>query len=179
MRRNGVSLSVSLKKREVWWFVETYLHEDEFKYALSKATHWAYIYHDMDDCEPHYHILLHYDNARSGNAVLRDFVGNQNSFIEKSVSPIASYEYLTHKNDPDKYQYCDSCIVSHNPVYWEHFLPDVRDRTQLDFLEDLLSTKELDIVLMAKRYGRDFIKNYKAYMDFRHEVFIRERFNNG
>lgn len=188
MRRNSSSINESLKsssineslkKREVWWFVESYLQESEFQYALSKATHWAYIYHDKDDNEPHYHILLHYDNARSGNAVLRDFVGYQNSFIERCENgPQVCYEYLTHLNDPDKYQYNPDRIVSHNPIYWEHFLPSVRDRTQTDFIEDLLSSNELDIVYMAKKYGRDFIKNYKAYMDFRHEVKMFERFKN-
>ena len=165
-----------LKKRGVWWFLESYNSPSDFDYGLSKASHWAYIYHDCDLYDdgslvaPHYHILLHYDNARSGLAVLRDFVGKQNTFVQRADSPVACYEYLTHKNDLDKMQYPDSRIVSHNPVYWEHSLPSVRDRTQADFIEDLLSDDELDLVYMARKYGRDFIKNYRSYLDFRYEV---------
>lgn len=176
----GVALNKYLKKRNVWWFAETYLEPCEFEYALSKATHWAYIYHDKDVSadgrlkEPHYHILLHYDNSRTGFAVLRDFVGRQNTFVKdvyKNSSPVICYEYLTHDNDVDKYHYSKANIVSHNPVYWEHFLPSVRDRTQTDFLEDLLQTDtDLDLREMAKKYGRDFIKNYRTYIEFRNEV---------
>lgn len=168
-----------LKKREVWWFVETYLPESDIQYALSKATHWAYIYHDMDNNEPHFHVLLHYDNARSGNAVLRDFVGWQNTFIERCHNgPVVCYEYLTHQNDPDKYQYSSERIISHNPVYWEHFIPDVRNRPEADFIEDLVYSEKLDLVYMAKKYGRDFIKNHKSYLDFRYTVRLGMRFNN-
>lgn len=182
-RRNNTSYDV-LKCRRSWWDIITYLQESEFQYALSKATHWAYIYHDCDVNdngelkEPHWHILLNFDNARSGNAVLKDFVGYQNTraYNMDETSPIERYEYLTHLNDPDKYQYSSSRIVCDNPVYWEHFLPSVRDRTQADFIEDLLQDEELDIVYMARKYGRDFIKNYKSYMEFRNEVIIRERF---
>ena len=50
-------------------------------------------------------------------------------------------------------------------------MPSVRDRTQTDFLEDLLQTDtDLDLREMAKKYGRDFIKNYRTYIEFRNEV---------
>lgn len=179
-----VSKVKGVRARSYWWSCITYCQEQEFEFALSQSQHWAYIYHDCDEGkEPHYHVLLHFDYQKTGTAVLNYFRGFANTQVEPcysnkkgEVNPIGCYEYLTHKNDPDKYQYSSSRIVSHNPIYWEHFIPSVRDRTQTDFIEDLLSSNELDIVYMAKKYGRDFIKNYKAYMEFRHEVKMFERF---
>ena len=168
-----------LKHRDTWWFAETYLQENEFQYALSKASHWAYIFHDQDDNVPHYHVLLHYENARSGSAVLKDFVGYQNTFVKRCEhGAVVCYEYLTHKNDPDKYQYNADRIISHNPVYWSHFIPDIRDRTDTDFIEDLLNSEKLDYYKMAKKYGRDFMKNWRNYVDFRDEVLFQRRINN-
>lgn len=167
---DNVKRDASYRRRSTWFFCMTYAKPCEFKFALEKATHWAYIYHDRDENEPHFHILLHFDNARTGFALLNDFHSTANTFIESKVSPVDSYEYLYHANHPDKYQYDKSLIVSHNPVYWEHFLPSVRDRTQTDFIEDLLNSSDLDLVYMAKKYGRDFIKNYRTYIEFRNDV---------
>lgn len=175
-RKLPKSVVEELRQRAGNWFIETYLSPAEFHYALDKMSHWAYIYHDRDYKddgtlkEPHYHIVARYSNFRTGFAVLKDFVGNQNSFCEKCKSLQASYDYLTHKNEPDKTLYDDIEIVHHNPVYWESFIPSVRDRTSLDLVEDLLSESALDLREMAKKYGRDFIKNYKAYLDFRETV---------
>ena len=176
MEKLPSSVDKKLRRRCVWWFVETYVPSCDFEYALNKASHWAYIYHDRDKCEPHYHVLLHYDNARTGYAVLKDFAHIQNSMAESTDSPVSCYEYLTHANDVDKFQYPSSDIVCHNPIYWEHFLPSVRDRTQVDFIDDLLNDDDIDLSYMARKYGRDFIKNYKAYLDFRREVLFRERY---
>ena len=176
---NKLSSVKDLRERGVWWFVESYLSEYEFRPSLDKASHWAYILHDCDDCEPHYHILLHYSNSRTGLSVLRDFIGYQNTRVEKCISPIACYEYLTHKNCPEKYQYAISRVISHNPVYWERFLPSVRDRTtdkvDTDFIEDLLFGVELNYLEMAKKYGRDFIKNWRSYEDFREQCLWQIR----
>lgn len=178
---NKLSSVKDLRERGVWWFVESYLNECDFKPSLSKASHWAYILHDCDDCEPHYHILIHYSNSRTGLSVLRDFIGFQNTRVEKCISPLACYEYLTHKNTPEKYQYSSSRIVTHNPIYWEHFIPSIRDRTndkiETDFIEDLLNSEKLDYYTMAKKYGRDFMKNWRSYIDFREEVLWQRRAN--
>lgn len=159
------------RKRCVWWFAMSYALPAEFANALNKADKYAYIYHDKDvDTEPHYHVLLHFENARSGFAVLKDFVSTQNTMLEAVTSPISSYEYLYHLNDPDKFQYDKSEIICHNPVFWEHFLPSIRDRNEVDFLDDLLNVYDFDLKDMAKKYGRDFIKNFRSYLDFRESV---------
>ena len=182
-----------LRKRGVWFNVMTYAPAEVIEYACSRALHWAYIYHNRDTFdildikdgvseeqlgalkEPHYHVLLHYDIARSGLAVLKDFPSEQNTRVEIADQPIASYEYLTHKNHPNKYQYNDYEIISHNRDYWVAHLPRARDRPsntdlEADFISDLLGEKEPDLVYMARKYGRDFIKNHRSYLDFRDAV---------
>ena len=167
------------RRRSTWFFLMTYSSPEEFQTLLDKSTHFAYAYHDKDDNEPHYHVLVHFESARTGYACIKDIKSSSNTFLEEASNPVACYEYLTHKNDLDKYQYTDDIIISHNPVYWKNYLPSVRDRPkadlEADFLEDLISPDVLDLVYMAKKYGRDFIKNYRSYLDFRNEVAPRTR----
>ena len=69
----------------------------------STFNHYAYIMHDKDNEEqPHYHICLEYKNARTFTQVKAMFEG---AHVEEMEYKNMSYQYLIHKNDPDKYQY--------------------------------------------------------------------------
>lgn len=174
-------MSKSKSKRCYWISLICYSAPNTFKPLLDISTHWAYAYHDLDVDkegklkEPHYHILVHFKQARSPNSCIRYILSKQNVFGEECVSPLGAFEYLFHKNDPDKYQYDKSIVITHNPVYWDRFLPDIRDRTNIDFVEDLFTG--VDMLTMAKRYGRDYMKNYRAYEDFIDEVKFRQSRN--
>lgn len=163
-----------------WHSLVVYSAPNTFKPLLDRATHWAYAYHDLDKDDdgelkpPHYHLLLHFKTACSVNSCIKYILSKQNVFGEECVSPHGAFEYLWHKNNPEKYQYDRSVVVTHNAVYWDRFLPDIRDRTNIDFIEDLLNG--VDMVTMAKRYGRDYMKNYRAYEDFVEESKRRERY---
>lgn len=84
----------------------------------------------------------------------------QNVFCEYVVNRARMWNYLTHKDDPDKYQYQET------DIYYE---PECRQKFKglrgdnLDFLEDLetLSPRQLAIT-----YGRDYMKNYRQYNEF-------------
>ena len=65
--------------------------------------HYAYVLHDKDNEEqPHYHLCLEYKNARTFTQVKAMFEG---AHVEEMEYKNMSYQYLIHKNDPDKYQY--------------------------------------------------------------------------
>ncbi len=69
----------------------------------STFKHYAYIMHDKDNEEqPHYHLCLEYKNARTFTQVKTMFEG---AHVEEMEYKNISYQYLIHKNDPDKYQY--------------------------------------------------------------------------
>ena len=69
----------------------------------STFKHYAYILHDKDNEEqPHYHLCLEYKNARTFTQVKAMFEG---AHIEEMEYKNMSYQYLIHKNNPEKYQY--------------------------------------------------------------------------
>lgn len=47
------------------WSLVTYAQPNEFERLLKSAKHWAWIYHDKDDKEPHYHIYVSFATKRA------------------------------------------------------------------------------------------------------------------
>jgi hypothetical protein len=87
----------------------------------------------------------------------------------KGDSVAEKYAYLTHKLDKTKHQYSDEDIVSDDKAYWSQVLSDSRNAELREdgnemFLCDLFTLSDIKL---AKRYGRDFIRNYNSYTDFK------------
>ena len=148
---------------------------------------YAFIYHDKDiylndiiddkthevihrkgDFKtPHFHIYLRLKTDREPDEIKRwfmpkgllDFNGlPYNCLSQKVKSSVACFDYLTHKNDPEKYQYSENDIISYNI---DSVLENDAIDNSIDIVEDMLSgfsTREL-----VKRYGRDFIYHYNCY----------------
>lgn len=142
----------------------TYLSEEEIVSVLnnhsSSVVAYAYIYHDRDNVEPHYHLVLRLSSSWTSSAVLKWFKGfPQNSFIQIVHDRSAIVQYLTHENESDKFHYSQSDIVDAG-------LSDIcssseADNLGLDIVEDIVSgvpTREL-----VRRYGRDFIIHSASY----------------
>ena len=82
----------------------------------STFKHYAYIMHDKDNEEqPHYHLCLEYKNARTFTQVKLMFEG---AHIEEMEYKNMSYQYLIHKNDPDKYQYSIDNVMTLEKDYY-------------------------------------------------------------
>lgn len=153
---------------------------------LKNIKSYAFIYHDKDiyfndilddkneiihkkgDLKtPHYHIYLKLKSNRYADEIKRWFMPKElkdenglpyNCLSQKVKSSVACIDYLTHKNEPDKYQYSESDIISYNI---ESVLDNDAIDNSIDIVEDMLtgfSTREL-----VKRYGRDFIYHYSSY----------------
>lgn len=148
---------------------------------------YAFIYHDKDiylndilddktneiihkkgDLKtPHYHIYLRLKVSREPDEIKRWFMPKgladdnglpYNCLSQKVKSSVACIEYLTHKNEPEKYQYSENDIISYNI---DSVLENDAIDNSIDIVEDMLSgfsTREL-----VKRYGRDFIYHYSSY----------------
>lgn len=148
---------------------------------------YAFIYHDKDlylndilddntneiihkkgDLKtPHYHIYLRLKTDREPDEIKRWFMPKgliddnglpYNCLSQKVKSSVACIEYLTHKNEPEKYQYSENDIISYNI---DSVLENDAIDNSIDIVEDMLSgfsTREL-----VKRYGRDFIYHYSSY----------------
>ena len=117
---------MSLQKHRYWWFI---------LYPESAPLDWKDILkfrglpcaisplHEFDikDYEtgelkkPHHHIILAYSGPTTFQNVKRLTVDELSSTIPKALDCVRPpYEYLTHKNDPDKYQYSADDILHIN-----------------------------------------------------------------
>lgn len=72
---------------------------------------YAYICHDKDDAEVHYHYYVEFLNPRSISALAKELNIPEN-MIEQVYSKKGILTYLTHDNANDKHHYDKSEIIS-------------------------------------------------------------------
>lgn len=156
------------------------------KYSV-RISHYAYIVHDKDVYQedlkdndgnyvhrageiekPHIHLLVDFYNAHTPNAVKKLFTTELDKpRVERVVDKVAQYEYLIHKNDPDKYQYNKVYIISDDIDYYEKLsiVGEKRDSDDkaVSIVNDILAG--ISPRILMHRYGRDFIIHYNQYKD--------------
>lgn len=147
----------------------TYLSETQLQEVLHvHDVRWfAYAYHDKDvkedgsPKESHCHVVLVTENSHTETAVKRWFTGyldetNQiiNTRVQQCVDLEGSYRYLTHLDNPDKFQYDSSVVVcSDEPNFETLEQPDI-----VNAVMELIQGDNLESVM--KRYGRDFVMHF-------------------
>lgn len=157
------------------WFIVTYNDIANLKPLLDTATKYAYIKHDKDIAQPHYHIMLYTVREISFNQ-LKTIVNScynpnkQNTFYQPIKDKKIAFRYLTHKDNPDKYQYNDSEIVC-TDINFFSLEKSVKDFTEL--LDDIL--KRVSLRDMAKKWGRDFIINRLKYVEYANLMSVQEK----
>lgn len=145
----------------------TYNPPSDFEPLLNKARRWAYIYHDKDESEPHYHIYARFDNALTRDGVLRLVKGSQNTFAEiLKTTEKDILSYFLHENK-DKFQYNKTSIV-----FSDNFEKPEPDSDSECLIDDILSGMSLRS--LASKYGRDFMKNFRSYYSFATLVYEQE-----
>lgn len=171
---------------------------DVFSRKANQIKHYAYILHDMDketDGTPkqaHYHIIVCLQNNVNLTTFQNWFKGyfdndgkSVNTLVQIAGSVSVCYRYLTHKDDPDKYQYNDCLVTSTNPSFFEDEIQCESDPVW-GYVEMILSGKSLREV--AQIGGRDFIYHYSAIrvlvddiiaQEERQIKYIERKFNNG
>lgn len=172
--------------------VITYASIDELRPVLMSVKHYCYIEHNKDNNEPHKHLLLAYVHDKSANALLKELKGLslQNSFVEPIKKGSAMLEYLTHTNQPNKYQYSETDIVYDSKEYWLDIFVDEHEKmlalaeekkqqeeakalSEREFIDDLIESR-LSHKEMAYKYGRDYIRNCRSYLEFKRLVEAEE-----
>lgn len=156
------------------WFIVTYNDIENLKPLLDTATKYAYIKHDKDKTQAHYHIMLYTVREISFNQ-LKTIVNScvnpekQNTFYQPIKDKKMAFRYLTHKDNPDKYQYNDSEVVCTDLSFFS-LEKTVKDFTEL--LDDIINRVSLRD--MAKKWGRDYIINRDKYNIYANLVCIQE-----
>lgn len=162
--------------------LELYASPEHWGKLLTSATNYAYILHDKDLCDdgtlipPHYHVLLHFPNAKTKSAIRKlteiDKTEDKTMLSEKLDNLHGAFKYLTHDTkkavEDKKHKYDESEIVTNDLLYWlESAKEEIKPHQE--FLDDLLND-DFSHYNLACKYGRDYMKNYRSYTDFAREV---------
>lgn len=106
----------------------------------------------------HYHIILTYPGPTTYNAV-KSFTDSLNQPIPQPLESVQGYyRYLTHEDNPDKYQYDKSDIVPVNGF-------DIHDYIEMSKTEAMKIIKDIQQVIIAVD-----IREYSDLLDYLLEV---------
>lgn len=137
------------------------LYEEKYDANLLANYNAIWIRHDKDlkesgeDDEPHYHIIIKLKNARTINAIAKDF-DIRATLVEPIKSMNTSLKYLIHYGYDDKYQY---------PVEEVSYTDKKLYDKLLKLIENDTPESEKALSLM------DFITEYKGNLSYM--VFFR------
>lgn len=165
-------------RTRLWTIIAYPTEADLFRLKMDNhITTYAYIIHDKDVLpdgnpkEKHAHILLSLSDAKTFTQVLgwlkREVIcSGGNIFAQPLKSREKAERYLTHADNPEKYQYPKDAIVTNNSLYWEEpgdTNQESPEELNARFLNDLMFCTPIEL---ARRYGRDYIKNFDRYHGF-------------
>lgn len=165
------------QKRIYTHCIITYASEKEFSKLLQSAQQWAWIKHDRDEVDPHYHILACFRPPKSINAVRKLVQSNQNTLSQELNGTVDDMlTYFTHEEESGKELYSAEEIHYSDVSYWQKRREqDCADEFEQNetFLQALMSD-EFSLYKMAYQYGKDFIRYHEQYLKFR-QMLIQER----
>lgn len=159
-------------KRYYTHSVISYATLDEIKPLLATAKHWAYICHDKDITDKHYHVLLTFHRAKSFEWVRKQVISDQNTFTTTVKGDIDDVlNYFTHEGLEGKARYNVEDIEYDDIDYWNkrRGTGEVEENKNDEFVDDLIS-KHYSVEYMARKYGRDYIKNWERYESARNKM---------
>lgn len=109
------------------WCIQLYKESDDYNTdtLLAKIrdfAEWYYILHDRDiDADtgelkkPHYHIVCSTGANTTDSAISKRLDGLSVQWIRKTKNKVGAKRYLIHADDPDKFQYSVSDVLSSVP----------------------------------------------------------------
>lgn len=160
-------------KRYTSFFVTCYELDGIKQFLQNTALEtWAYVCHDKDllpDGTPkeiHFHLMFRCSQSSRIRITAFKKCFEQNVIVERIRNATLAFEYLTHKNDPDKHQYSTSDVRSFTEAGKREFFVSKDEYNELcnqSFINDLETCSMRE---MALKYGRDFMKNFSRYETF-------------
>ena len=161
-------------------FIRTYSPREEVEAFVNSIDfdEYAFIFHDKDLKEngelkePHFHILVYRkDGFRLTNAVN---CFSQNTLVQPARSRCKSYDYLTHKNNPDKAQYSPTAISEYHRCEKNTFVHTTAEIRESQFAQMMVDLRQLTRYELACKYGRDYMLNCDRYHRFMEKVEFDE-----
>lgn len=181
---------ISPQERSLNWFLRTYLPPEDIIHRVRGLKEYAYILHNKDiksDGTPdveHSHVIMCFHSQHTCNSlcntieIVADLNQRDYNFFLTPIGQTRNdnlarcYGYLMHLNNPDKTPYSKEDIVTSSYEYFETILSrssndTLREEGNTAFVTDLLTAHPLE---MAKRYGRDYIKNFSNYNSWKQYI---------
>lgn len=163
-----------LASRERSFFVRGYVSHKDLLSLFSSADHYAYVWHDRDNKEPHCHFIIRYMYNKTPTAfakLLKGVNANQNWYFSCTRDKYCAFDYLLHRDqssiEKGKFRYSESDIICDDINYFTRggyeALADLKTQA---FYNDLV-INQLPRHEMALKYGRDYIKNIRSYEESR------------
>lgn len=156
--------SLSTKSRNICGitYAPLYVVENALNFNFNFIKSYAYILHDKDEGkESHIHFIIRLYRPLSLRTVKRWFwCLNDDESSEVNTHPqtcsdvLSYYEYLYHKNHPDKYQYKECSVVCSNRDDFIFADSCIDDTLQECYNAILNGSTPHELV---QRYGRDFL----------------------
>lgn len=150
----------------------TYVNEERIKEELKKhdIVAWAYIKHDKDETEEHYHVIIQTQEGHTTNSVRKWFKDEQNTLAQPLKDVQGIKDYLTHQNEPNKHHY-EIDEVQKSKGAWDIFKVETQSNEE-EIINSLIKGEE--IRNLVKRYGKEFIYHYNQYKEIAYAIKYQE-----
>lgn len=169
------------------YFVCTYAPKEEIQDIFAYCKSFAWITHDKDvneDGTPkavHSHFIVRYNDNITPTALAKKFfklAPNEQTIISPLGDKDCAIDYMLHRDEKSvakcKTLYKECEILTDDSAYYLRTKDSKQQKkNNEEFLADLLNGDKT-YREMAVEYGRDYIKNYKAYEAFAYEVHRQE-----
>lgn len=129
--------------------------------------------------KPHIHLVISFYNNCTLRACSRLFTTENDKPRVYSIGDmIQAYNYLIHKDNPEKYQYKKCDITSDDLSYYEKLLVQGEksdsDNKSENIVMDILAGVPTRV--MISRYGRDFVIHMSQYVDCANKIRTEDLF---
>lgn len=140
--------------------------------SLDDLENFAFIKHDKEDKLPHVHLVLTFAKRKRGQRVLNMLSQSLSLSFSDSLSVEvaedlgACVQYLIHKNDPDKFQYDPSLIVTNFSKEVLSSLLESAASLDAYALRDICIAKEGDLIEIAQEIGLQAFSRHRYLIEF-------------
>lgn len=187
--RTCINLPFGLSKKEKenfkrqYWFIECYeesVKEDyldilkalQYKIAIS-PWHDKDVNQDGSLKKKHRHILIDFGGSVRTSQVcdIADSIQAKNDVMYVGNKKLA-FEYLTHKNDADKYQYNSEDIILLNSKIYDWLSSAYKDI--LNFIDDYHITSLVGLTKELRKQNNDYLLEYVSKNSYYICAYIKE-----
>lgn len=161
------------ERRATNWALVTYADESLIRCLCLGAEHYAYILHDKDQKEPHYHVLLHYRSQKKFKTILRELQSEQNTLGEPIKNLYGMVRYLTHEGQDEKHIYEEELIHSDDFLWWKKFAQEPDEKSPLSVINDIISGVSLRTLI--SRYGSTIVFQWKNWSNMAYMISRQDK----